>query len=113
MIESLFWFVLVVALAFLGVAFYKRSIAFSVLAAVLLISSGMVVGSQGLDLERNWKITEFPDLNQIDVNGVFVPHTAENDLGVSFFSSLLIVGGIALMIYSVGYTFYNRGKDDE
>lgn len=108
MIEIFFWIAFLLGVGILAAGIYSQNAYLTALAAIVILITGALIATEGIEREPNYRITEYTDLNTADINSMPVAYTAENSLSMYLISNLFIFGGIVVLLYSFGYLVYNR-----
>lgn len=117
MIESIFYFFILVSIAVFLFGIYAKSPMIIALSAVLFIGLGayLLYSSEGLITDKSTSISMYKDAGRTDVNITYLTLTPQNDMLINIISNLFFYGGwiIIGISFIALYKRSQNGKDNE
>lgn len=111
MLDVFFFLLLIMAggLFIIGVA--RENFALTFLGSVLFIVLGLVLQTEGVAIESNWRINEISS-TITDVNTFYASYSGANDLGAWAISQIFLYGGILGVLASLAISIIHYKTPD-
>lgn len=110
MLDLFFYIMLFGGLGLFAIGIMRRSLAMAIIGSILIISTGMVLMSEGVDFPTEYNVWEDAN-NMTYIRTEYTTYTSSNDTGTWVLAQLLTYGGIMTLIATMVLLYYHRRED--